>query len=142
MSVIDEAKKALEGVTSGPWSLFNFRRGRILSVCIGAYANGQRPCIIDSGGFDSTDLKAKENVANARFIAWSREGVPALLAEIAAKDAEIARLRGEIIEATDENFIWGAMDNVHDADTTLADYAAAVSRAQRAALARVKGGEA
>ena len=68
--------------------------------------------------------------------------VPALLAEIAAKDAEIARLRHQINEATDENFIWGAMDNVHDAETTMDDYAAAVSRAQRAALARVKGGEA
>lgn len=40
----------------------------------------------------------------------------------------------EIAEATDPDFIWGALDNVHDADTTLDDYAAAVSRAQRAAL--------
>ena len=38
-------------------------------------------------------------------------------------------------EITDPDFIWGALDNVHDAETTLADYAAAVSRAQRAALA-------
>lgn len=37
-------------------------------------------------------------------------------------------------EITDPDFIWGALDNVHDAETTLADYAAAVSRAQRAAL--------
>lgn len=48
---------------------------------------------------------------------------------------EISRLRVEIAEATDPEFIWGAMDNVHDCDTTLDDYAAAVSRAQRAALA-------
>ena len=38
-------------------------------------------------------------------------------------------------EITDPHFIWEALDNVHDAETTLADYAAAVSRAQRAALA-------
>ena len=38
-------------------------------------------------------------------------------------------------EITDPDFIWGALDNVHDAETTLADYAASVSRAQRAALA-------
>lgn len=36
---------------------------------------------------------------------------------------------------TDPDFIWEALDDVHDAETTLADYAAAVSRAQRAALA-------
>lgn len=38
-------------------------------------------------------------------------------------------------DITDPDFIWGALDNVHDAETTLDDYVAAVSRAQRAALA-------
>lgn len=55
--------------------------------------------------------------------------------EAEALRCENARLRAEIAEATDPEFIWGAMDNVHDCDTTLDDYAAAVSRAQRAALA-------
>lgn len=54
-------------------------------------------------------------------------------AEALRKENE--RLRAEIAEATDPDFIWGAMDNVHDCDTTMDDYAAAVSRAQRAALA-------
>lgn len=45
-----------------------------------------------------------------------------------------ASLRHQVIEATDPNFIWGALDNVHDGDTTPDDYAAAVSRAIRAAL--------
>ncbi|MDF3606361.1 hypothetical protein PE067_09535 [Paracoccus sp. DMF-8] len=39
-----------------------------------------------------------------------------------------------IVEATDPDFIWGALDNVHDAETTLDEYASAVSRAIRAAV--------
>jgi hypothetical protein len=57
--------------------------------------------------------------------------------EAEALRKENARLRAEIAEATDPDFIWGALDNVHDAETTLDDYAAAVSRAQRAALAKL-----
>lgn len=124
MTASDEAKKALEGVTPGPWktgqSSWN-DEGDVQYVLHGIKHAGYADCM---------------------FIAWAREGVPALLAEIASKDAEIARLRSEFSNATDENFVWGAMDNVHDAETTLDDYAAAVSRAQRAAIARVKGGEA
>lgn len=52
-----------------------------------------------------------------------------------------ARAQALIEEATDPDFIWGALDNVHDAETSLDDYAAAVSRAQRAALAALKGGQ-
>lgn len=55
----------------------------------------------------------------------------------AERDAALARvekLRHQITEASDPDFIWGALDNVHDAETTLDDYAAAVSRAIRAAL--------
>lgn len=55
-------------------------------------------------------------------------------ARIAVLAAENARLRHLIREASDPDFILGAMDNVHDAETTLDDYAAAASRAIRAAL--------
>jgi len=48
--------------------------------------------------------------------------------------AENARLRAAIHEASHPDFLWGALDNVHDAETTLDDYAAAASRAIRAAL--------
>lgn len=48
--------------------------------------------------------------------------------------ARVEKLRHQMTEASDPDFIWGAMDNVHDAETTLDDYAAAVSRAIRAAL--------
>lgn len=139
MTVIDEAKKALEGVTPGPWGMETVRTSCGVCHKVGPWPHKWRhgadmsACIYDD--YPSPPEGSDNMLANARFIAWAREGVPALLAEIAAKDAEIALMRGEFIEATDENFIWGAMDNVHDAETTMADYAAAVSRAQRAALA-------
>ena len=53
------------------------------------------------------------------------------------RDAALTRvekLRHQITEASEPDFIWGALDNVHDAEATLDDYAAAVSRAIRAAL--------
>lgn len=62
----------------------------------------------------------------------------------AERDAALARvekLRHQITEASDPDFIWGALDNVHDAETTLDDYAAAVSRAIRGAM-QIKGDDA
>ena len=62
----------------------------------------------------------------------------------AERDAALARvekLHHLITEASDPDFIWGALDNVHDAETTLDDYASAVSRAIRAAM-QIKGGDA
>lgn len=53
----------------------------------------------------------------------------------AALRAEVERLRDKIANATHSDFIWGALDNVHDIGVTLDAYADAVSRAQRAALA-------
>lgn len=53
---------------------------------------------------------------------------------VAEKDAEIARLRHQIHEASEPDFLFGAMDNVHDMGVTLADFADAASRAIRAAL--------
>ncbi|MDO5705560.1 MAG: hypothetical protein Q4G49_10890 [Paracoccus sp. (in: a-proteobacteria)] len=51
------------------------------------------------------------------------------------------KVQHAITEATDPDFTWGVLDNVHDAETTLDDYAAAVSRAQRAALSSVLKGD-
>lgn len=53
------------------------------------------------------------------------------------RDAALARvekLRHQITEASEPDFIWGALDHVHDDETTLDDYAAAVSRAIRGAM--------
>lgn len=46
----------------------------------------------------------------------------------------VEKLRQQITEATDPDFIFGAMDNVNDMDVTLDQFAAAASRAIRAAL--------
>lgn len=48
--------------------------------------------------------------------------------------ARIAELEHAIHEASDPDFLWGAMDNVNDMDADLEDFAEAASRAIRAAL--------
>ena len=58
---------------------------------------------------------------------------------ITALSERVRVLEEAMAEASDPDFIWGALDNVHDAETTLDDYAAAVSRAIRAALAGGRG---
>ena len=62
------------------------------------------------------------------------EELRAVRADRDAALARVEKLRHQITEASDQDFIWGALDNVYDAETTLDDYAAAVSRAIRAAL--------
>ena len=57
-----------------------------------------------------------------------------LKAERDAALAQVARLHHLITEASDPDFIWGAMDNVNDMGTTLDDFAKAASRAIRAAI--------
>ena len=84
--------------------------------------------------------------ALASAIAWAADRLEAATRAEQAKqnalreqakqaEAEVARLRHEITEASDPDFLWGAMDNVADQDVTLGDYAAAASRAIRAAIA-------
>ena len=53
---------------------------------------------------------------------------------MAEKDAEIARLRHQIHEASEPDFLFGAMDNVYDFGVSIETVAYAVSRAIRAAL--------
>ena len=62
--------------------------------------------------------------------------VLALRAKLAEAERALERLRHDASEMSEPDFIWGALDNVHDCDTTLDNYAAAVSRAQRAALSK------
>jgi len=90
MTASDDARKALEGVTPGPWqaeSGHEQQNGQLYwQVTDGRDAIVQNQYCWCQG----------DHAANARFIAWCREGVPALLADLAAKDAAIARLRGLI----------------------------------------------
>lgn len=59
-------------------------------------------------------------------------------AERDAALAQVEKLRHQITEASDPDFILGAMDNVNDMDVTLDGFAQAASRAIRAALAEVQ----
>ncbi len=75
-----------------------------------------------------------------------RESAPYLRADLHAAAlereaklmAEVDRLRQKINEATNHDFIFGALDNVNDMDVTLRTFARAVSGAQRAALAETE----
>jgi len=86
MTASDDARKALEGVTPGPWqaeSGHEQQNGQLYwQVTDGRDAIVQNQYCWCQG----------DHAANARFIAWCREGVPALLADLAAKDAAIAAL--------------------------------------------------
>ena len=66
------------------------------------------------------------------------EGVKMMRARLeAARDAalaQVARLQHLIREASDPDFIWGAMDNVNDMDVGLDKFANAASRAIRASI--------
>lgn len=53
---------------------------------------------------------------------------------LSESQALLAMLHRAITEASDPDFIWGAMDNVHDMDAGLEEFAKAASRAIRAAV--------
>lgn len=80
--VVEEAAKVLEGVTPGPW-----RVGPV-DDCRVEDALGNEVAQID-GDYNQPDTWPLME-ANARFIAWCREGVPALIALATAQAAQIA----------------------------------------------------
>lgn len=55
-------------------------------------------------------------------------------AALSESQALLAMLHRAITEASEPDFIWGAMDNVNDMDVGLEDFAEAASRAIRAAV--------
>ncbi len=85
-----EAGKVLEGVTPGPWTEHDKGKHPNPYVC-GAteiYEHGEdKPVVAYVVGMN--------DAANRRFIAWCREGVPALLARLAAQEAQIKGLEAE-----------------------------------------------
>ena len=112
----------MDGVTPGPWKFEEIKDDEY------------GPSFLVEYGGAKVLFSSDEGDANVfRFIA-DRQLVQALAAERAALRAENEWLRHQINEASEPAFIWGAMDNVHDCDTTLDDYADAVSRAIRSAL--------
>jgi len=94
-NIVQRAKDAVKGVTGGKWLVNPFRAQ------------------VDVGGIDApicqmlwpTKLRSEdETEANARFIAFAREGVPALSAECERLLAENEALRAfvqNVVDASD-----------------------------------------
>lgn len=124
-----EAGRVLEGVTEGPWRVDGEPWNQI--VWSGA---GNRVCFMShSNGLDDA-----RDVATARFIAWCREGVPALIATVTAQAARIEALMGGAGAASQMALDYIA--RAEAAETALApaeaggvDVPAALSEAQEAA---------
>ena len=109
-----EAGKVMEGVTPGPWfagwpecGITGPTTPNVSGSFCGGIDWGRFPvtkgmetiaavALQDAG--NGTPLSGSD-VANARFIAWCREGVPAILARIAAQEAQIKGLEAERDEA-------------------------------------------
>lgn len=86
--LIAEAKAALEGVTDGPWKQGKehpyrvSRQGTYIANCDPLHCNHP----------------VTEN--NARFIAWARNNVPALIAALRAMQAEKSELALDVLAAS------------------------------------------
>lgn len=114
----------------------NTLKGMLAEATPGPWHEDHDPVYPDKISIVSEDLYialvdfCNRQAANASLIALA----PSLAARVIELEAEVANLRAAIHEASHPDFLWGALDNVHDAETTLDDYAAAASRAIRAAL--------
>lgn len=115
-------KADMEAGAPGPW-----RVGPVDDTVVVA-ADGSEIAAID-GDYNEPDLWPMME-ANARRIAR----VPDMEETLISQAAEIERLKYQIHEASDPDFLFGAMDNVNDLGVSLADFADAASRAIRAAL--------
>lgn len=102
MAASDEAKKALEGVTPGRAVQFH------PSYCkeaegmpFGEWDTSHDLSVIRADG-SRYKIAHFRHADDAMFDQWCRNNVPALLAENAAKDAEIARLREALAHTADQ----------------------------------------
>jgi hypothetical protein len=86
----EELKRLCDEATAGPW----FKGDRTHTV-LGPSTNDviSDPDIVCTT--DYSDRPLSDDAANVRFIAAARTALPALLAELEAKEAEITRLRND-----------------------------------------------
>jgi hypothetical protein len=116
----EQVRALLDGATPGPWRLIDDPEAGEPAQCIRAKG---WDIATAWGGYS-----AAESDANLLCAA------PDLARDLLDARAELARLRHEIQEASDPDFLFGAMDNVNDMGVGLDDFAKAASRAIRAAL--------
>jgi hypothetical protein len=111
-----DAAKALEGVTPGPWQADSaFCQGdHAVRIAMPDWAGVPQATVAecDHNWLDADcgerRISWKEAEANARFIAWCREGVPALVAELTAQTARAEAADAQVADLTVK---LGAMTN-------------------------------
>lgn len=126
--LIRAGREALEGVSMGPW---HYERGDLHHVCHPmTTCDATTICNID---------KAFGQEANARFIAWSRAGVPALIDALEAvtreRDAEagwVVTIRDERDTAIRQRNAW--QDRAEAADAALKEAVGVIETVATAGL--------
>ena len=103
-----DAAKALEGVTPGPW----------LAESGHMQSNGQLYWQVTDG--HDAILQNQfcwhhgDHAATARFVAWCREGVPALVAELTAQKARAETAEAQVAELTAKlEVVTDAIDGIY-----------------------------
>lgn len=95
-ALITRAENTLQGVTEGPW--------------IAEYSGDQGNCVIPHDAQSTREAvcttRLYHQVADARFIAWARTGVPELTAALKAERAENERLRSALQKAQNPGAEW------------------------------------
>lgn len=103
---MSKVSEALAGkFTPGPWAAYEAYVGKTLIQCIdiGAKPHGTRPCIIDSGGFDSCDLPKNQRIANANLIAAAPDMAALLLRCKPALEFALSLYRFKAAWSEDDN---------------------------------------
>ena len=91
----ENVARMLEGVTPGPWE-----HDPIEGYQFNIYSDDATGSILaTTTGFQYAPRKPAEKLANARFIAYAREAVPALAARLAEVEAERDTTRGALMNA-------------------------------------------
>lgn len=102
--LIAEGRKMLDGVTPGPWAMETVRTSCGVCHKIGPWphkwrhGNDMSACIYDD--YPSPAEGTDNMLANSRFIAWSRDAVPGLLAALEASQARAEALEAEVARLT------------------------------------------
>lgn len=93
--VAERAEQSLEGVTEGPWTVETGDYGNVHDASVWVDWGKGYPLFVcpDCGVRGSTHL------AVAKFVVDSRSLLPELVAVVKGKDAEIAQLREQLIDA-------------------------------------------
>lgn len=91
----ENVARMVEGLTLGPWVYFVDDYQGEVEVYVD-YRVGLGRCVIHSHKIGVYEFGDDKRIANARFIAWTREAVPAMAEALKAAKAEIEKLRAAL----------------------------------------------